>query len=563
MTFIIATLVFFAVKFLLGSLNSKPEELMVKLDAIVLADDTFQLFYLNNSAKVFNEKQSVISQVKGDSSIQTIRFKLPQDHTINKFRLDIGINRKQKPIQISSFTVANEYDSIAYDISKKFNKNLCIIEHNGKFATKIVSNSYDPFFTSNFNVNATIVALTSEKALVNNIVTYLISLVFALSFLLSATLNNFSLNRFTPNAYILLFVLIIVTPQLAKLFESEVETGNEKRKLAEKPEWSFKESYPKAFEAYYNDNFGLRPFLINWSSKLKIRFFKDSPKPELAQFGNDGFIFFNEYEEKSGGIYSSYSNTNLASEKELEKALLMHTKLKNDLAAKGIEYVFGFWPNKHSIYNDLLPYTMKLQVANETSLADQTVSYFEKAKLPMFDVRQDLLKNKNKKQLYYKFDSHWNANGAYEAYLAFCEQTFEQLALKPFPIEDFEISYSKVKKGDLTDLMGIDSIPNYYDEKPIYKLTNSDKRYHFIYPGGIYKNAFITENKNCGNNKTALVFRDSYGAAMIQFLSLHYAKVIYIGKSNVDMYWVNKINPDVIILGVVERRLPYILDMVE
>ncbi|MEO9893563.1 DHHW family protein [Aurantibacter sp.] len=563
MPLLLAILVFFTIKVLIGTLKSKPEELAIQVNAKVLADDTFQVFYLNEKAKVFNEEQSVISEVKGDSILQTIRFKIPLDTSINKLRLDIGKNRKQKPIEITSFILANEFDSLTYDISKDFNKNICIGEENGKFITKTISNSYDPFFISKFNAKAAILNLTNDKPLVHNFVAYLISFVFALAFLLSATLNNFSLNRLSPNAYTLFFILIILAPQCAKLLDSTAETSNEKRKLAKKPEWNFKESYPKAFEAYYNDNFGLRPLLISWSSKFKIKFFKDSPKPELAQFGKDGYIFFNEYEEKSGGIYSSYSNTNLASEKELNNALQKHKRIKNELAHKNIEYVFGSWPNKHTIYNDLLPYTMKLQLANKTSLADQTVSYFEKAKLPMFDVRKDLLNNKNKKQLYYKFDTHWNANGAYEGYHAFCKQTFDQLGLKPFPLEEFEVSTTPIRKGDLTKLMGIDSISSHYDVKPLYELKNDNKNFHFIYPGGIYKNGFVTINDNCGNNKTALVFRDSYGSALIQFLSLHYAKVIYVARSQVDMYWVNKTNPDVVILGVVERRLPYLLDIVE
>ena len=549
---------------LMGVPSEKPTEILVELQAKVLEDDVFQLFYLKNETASFTERQSVLTEVKGKTVIQSIRFALPLDSAIKKIRIDIGKNVEQQPMVIENVSLKALKQSFDYNISESFVQNVCITFQNGKYITKKISNNYDPFFVSNFNVTSPLKALVLEQKLISRPTRYVISLIFSLALFISLVLKGFKITQLTPDIYISAFVLIITTPPIVKLFSFDDEAKTEeKRELAQEPELTLTESFPREYEAYYNDNFGLRSNIINWSSKMKIGLFKDSPNPELVQFGKDGFMFFNEFNEIDGGIYASYSNTNLASKSQLDHAYQSHFKLKGDLEKEGIKYVVGFWPNKHTIYRNNLPFTMKAQVASDSSLADQAVAYFSKMNMPFFDVRNDLIHNREEKQLYLKFDSHWNSHGAYEAYTSFCRQTFSELGLSAIPREDFDIEYTKIDKGDLTDLLGIEGISSYYDNRPDYKLKDESKNYRFVYPGGIYKNTFVTENKNCGNNKVALVFRDSYGAALIQFLSLHYSKVIYVAKSPVDMYWVDKTKPDVVILGVVERRLPYILETVE
>ncbi|MDT7828932.1 hypothetical protein RQM65_09690 [Pricia sp. S334] len=561
-TVLVALSIFVATRLIMGMTGEGPSEMTLSLTATVLQNDKFQVFYLSEGDSGFNEKHSIISEVNGSDKPQVIDFVLPLDTTISKLRIDIGNNRGQSPLHIQEARLKTPDHSFSYPISESFLKNVHISEKDGKFFTKIVSNSYDPFFISNFNLTPTIKKLAEAQPLVDKTVAIIFALVFAVAAFISNYLKVSRSKSPSPSFYIATFIVIIATPPIVQLLGAgQKAESKEKRELSPMPEWTFNQSFPKEYEAYYNDNFGLRPTIINWASKLKIGVFRDSPQPELVQFGKQGFLFFNEHNAIDGGIYSSYSHTNLASLKQLENGFSKQFKLKQQLAARGMDYVVGFWPNKHTIYNELLPFTMKVQIQGETSLADQAVEYFDEKGMSLFDVRKHLLKEKQEDQLYFKFDSHWNLNGAYGAYRAFCEQTYDELGLSPFPKEAFEVSYIKIREGDLTNLLGIDGM-DYYDEKPNYRLKDGNKAYRFVAPTGIYQNATVTLNENCGNDKTALVFRDSYGAALIQFLSLHYSKVVYVGKSPVDMYWVDQVDPDVVILGVVERRLPYILDTV-
>lgn len=559
-----AILVFMATVFLLGTFASKPTEVVIELKAKVLENDLFQLFYLQEGASSFSEKNSIRVNVKGDTAYQNIKFAIPLDTLITKFRLDVGRNSKQKPMRFERIGLNALHKSFEYKMSESFAANVNIALKDGQYFTSSTSKIYDPFFISKFNVPEIIEELKAEQPLTGKPIAYLIAFVFSLALFISLFLKDVRIDGIQLDPYIFAFVLIIAVPSLVKLFQNDKENEvTEKRELASEPEFEFSETFSAAYENYYNDNFGLRPTVIKWSNNIKVGLFRDSSKPELVQFGDVGFLFFNQFTEKDGGIYASYSNTNLISGNQLEKAYQNHLKLKTDLAEKGIEYVLGFWPNKHSIYSDYLPFSMKMQIKNDSSLADQVVDYFGKRKMSVFDVRADMLKRSAERQLYCKFDSHWNSSGAYEAYASFCRQTFDALGLAPFPLDDFEIKYRITQKGDLTNLLGIDSITGYYDKLPLYSLKDKNKRFRYVAPKGFPKNTIITENDNCGNDKTVVVFRDSYTIALVQFLSLHFSKVIYVWKSPVDKATVEKIKPDIVILGVVERRLPYLLGTIK
>jgi len=359
------------------------------------------------------------------------------------------------------------------------------------------------------------------------------------------------------NLYIIAFLVILILPTFVNFFNLENNTElEEKRELASKPALVLTKEYPKKFENYFNDHFGLRKIIIGISNKIKLSIFKASSKPELVQFGENGFLFYNMQDDH---IFDSYSNTNLFSQSRLDTAYKMHLNLKSKLDSLNIKYVMGYWPNKHTVYPEYLPFAMKIQIQSDTSLADQVVEYFNKREILFFDLSDDMIKAKEENQLYRKFDTHWNKYGAYDAYRSFCRHTFPVLGLTSFSLNDFEINYSNSRKGDLTNLLGVDSISNYYEKKP-----------EFVFKGNSYleidseglpsQTTFTTLNENCRNQTVVLVFRDSYTTAFIQFLSLHYYKVIYIWNNSPDMKTIQIAKPNIVIAVSVERYLPALLE---
>ena len=201
---------------------------------------------------------------------------------------------------------------------------------------------------------------------------------------------------------------------------------------------------------------------------------------------------------------------------------------------------------------------MNLQINDNISLAEQLVSHFTKNNFNLIDLRKELDEAKDSNQLYQKFDTHWNSFGAFIAYQSFCEKSFQQLQIKPFKLSDFDVSYKKVRKGDLVYMLGMSEFPYAEDEIPEFSLIDQSKNYKTIQVDSLPERTVVTVNKNCNNEKVALIFRDSYSKHLIQFFSLHYSKVIYIYCTDVEYYdqqIVDKVQPDVVIAFSVERYL--------
>lgn len=224
-----------------------------------------------------------------------------------------------------------------------------------------------------------------------------------------------------------------------------------------------------------------------------------------------------------------------------------------------IKYILGFWPNKHTIYPELLPYSMSSQIMGNTSLADQLVDYFKENKIPFIDVRKDLLSSKKDSSLlYHKLDTHWNNRGAFLAYKAFCLKSYATLKLTPYIQSSFKVEEKSLLKGDLTMLLGVDKIIGNQDPSYNYILKDSALSYSIIKnPKGFPSQSIITKNKHCTNRKKVLIFKDSFTTALVQFFSLHYHEIIYVHGA-LDESMVNRVKPDIVINTRVERYLEFL-----
>jgi hypothetical protein len=135
----------------------------ITLNATVLKDDSFQIYYRDQESGAFDEKSSFFIELKGSNNPQDIVFPFPEDVIPGYIRLDFGTNKEQLPIQINSFKMNYFGKSFEAKGSDFFNY-LLVNEFTMKFdkakstLTPIITKegTYDP-------------QTTSEKALYNQI----------------------------------------------------------------------------------------------------------------------------------------------------------------------------------------------------------------------------------------------------------------------------------------------------------------------------------------------------------------------------------------------------------
>ncbi|MFK5970230.1 MAG: hypothetical protein QM487_08960 [Candidatus Marithrix sp.] len=362
---------------------------------------------------------------------------------------------------------------------------------------------------------------------------------------------------------ILLFGASIFIPFFVGILETDTEISKiEKRKLVQLPKIpkTMEEinKFPQLFDKYYADHFGLR-YLFTEYYKLVKYHINDSPSKDVT-IGKNGWLFlgsktgYNRYDDPIGDV----RNVNLFSQSELKQFAEHMKKLNSWLNKKGIKYMFVIAPNKHTIYFDQLPnYITKV---NEKSATDQLIEYLNKyTNILIVDLRKPLLKEKDKQQIYFKTDTHWNH---YAVNIAQYEIMLEIAKTFPDKIKP-ELQKLKVrmrKGGDLSNFIGINNLqePSPYPVfKPTCHLTKHPKQ----------ANEIITHTFMCKNQKlNAIIFRDSFFEALQPYFVRKFKRSTYIwGKLDYTSLkkYIELEQPDIVIEEIVERNLPYLPKIIE
>jgi len=364
----------------------------------------------------------------------------------------------------------------------------------------------------------------------------------------------------------LIFCFFIFTPFIGGLIQQDKQVSNvEKRNLNPLPSMpaSVAEfiNFPRQFNLYYADHFGLREKLTKKYFKMINKLNGKSSVDDVTT-GKDGWLFLGSIRpgyKRFNDPFGDVTNVNLYSVAELEEFSRSITRLKNWLAQQGIQYIFIITPNKHTIYFDKLPEHIKKQ--NSESATDQLISYLRQhTDVKLVDLRSALFKAKNKQQLYFKYDTHWNHYGANIAQNEILKgiKTFFPEQIKPVLLMPEQFNLLTKTDSDLaafakiTGAQDIDPRPTFnrscsiVDKKAKIKLTD-------------------TFTMRCdANNLTALVFRDSFFTALEPYISRSFKRSTYIwhriNYQSLSKH-IERDKPDIVIDEVIERTLPYLPEL--
>ena len=198
--------------------------------------------------------------------------------------------------------------------------------------------------------------------------------------------------------------------------------------------------------------------------------------------------------------------------------------------AQAQDFVFLPVYSTYTIYPELLP--AYAQVADEIAL-------LERFGLEAIDILPALQAAKEQ-DIYFKTDHHWTQDGAYIAYLAYCEEMglepvteFERIeSAQPF----YGSLYSKAPifgaEPDAFSLYKIDrkvSVVYDMDESTrtdsLYTMEAlGEKDQYVAFLDGNHARVDITTD--AGTGKQLIVFKDSFGHALIPFLANHYDEIV-------------------------------------
>lgn len=338
--------------------------------------------------------------------------------------------------------------------------------------------------------------------------------------------------------FIVLCLLLCVTPfAFMPVAATEEPVGNEQK--VEMPQLTVDDEFNVKFISqlgeYFEAHFAFRPVAISVDALIQSKVFGSSNLDSVT-VGTDGNLY-----------YSSTLNDYLGKETMNERqsfAVAYNLGIMQDYAtASGAEFLFTVAPNKNTLYDDNMPYYQKMKVSNkrnidavETELDKNGINYCD-----LFEVFE-----KDSEKLYFNTDSHWNNKGACLAY----NTILNKLEKNHDDYSNLSLVREKTHKGDLTEMLYPALGMTEYDYK--YNLEDT---YTYVTDTKSVEDALIkTSNESAEGN--LYMYRDSFGNALIPFMSSAYKDVFY--TKSFPMSFSKDIEaqrPDTIIVEIVERNL--------
>jgi alginate O-acetyltransferase complex protein AlgJ len=353
---------------------------------------------------------------------------------------------------------------------------------------------------------------------------------------------------------VLLFLLVIGLPLAVNIAGRDgADPQAENRELASMPRLDGSlhavADYGKGLAAWFDDHFGFRAALVRWYGESRYFWLGVSPSTAVV-VGRDGWLFYAD----DGGL-EDYANEKLLSAPELADWRETLVRTESWLHARRIVYLFTIAPDKHVIYPEEFPASIRR--VNDMSRMDQVERVLASTDVPVVDVRAALRAAKTRERVYFQTDTHWNNRGAFVAYREIIDAVRRQAPAVPpaWTREDFEPAERVIDGQDLARMMGLMRVLH---ETELFLRPMRPRRARVVEPAGVEASAeegrLVTEIPG-STLPRAVIFRDSFASRLAPFLSEHFSRAVYLWQNDFDADAVLKERPDVVIQEIVGRHL--------
>ncbi len=345
-----------------------------------------------------------------------------------------------------------------------------------------------------------------------------------------------------------LFLIMLTAPAITFLFLKDyIDSENhENRVFAEKPQFSIEAlpSFPQQFDDWFNDYLPYKNQLV-MANTMKNDFLgvgttaMEYMTGSMVIKGKDNWLFYNAEKQQS---FNDYLCNNLYEEAELAEIAEGYVKLQKKLKELGIELVVFYAANKEQIYPEYMP--SSIVPVGTYSRTDQLVDYMHaNTDIPTLYTKEALLKEKEKGQLFYKYDTHWNNLGGFVG-----GQLLNEYFHGEYVSLD-DVSYKVVSTDVSGDLASILSMGNIYNDDTEWEVTGykEDVAVKADMDGDDF--VFTSDAKD---KRKLLMYRDSFGYALMG-IAKDYAQVRISRNTDAFAAYCKEMQPDILVLEMVER----------
>lgn len=313
--------------------------------------------------------------------------------------------------------------------------------------------------------------------------------------------------------------------------------------------------YPDEFEAFYNDNFIFRQFCLNIYIYIKANILSQSPFSDKVLIGKNNWFY------EGGAERESYEGKNGADQDTLQMIISeLHCRTKV-LKEKNIEFYVAIAPTKYWIHPEHLPVYIHqgnglYPKLDEILKADTTINYI--------DLKSCLLENKKDIPLYKNTDNHWNELGGFFVCRSMMDEMQKQFpGLPKLSSDRYSVNISEKEGGNMLDMSGMRHAAPMLNVKmdPLFPVSfkQGTKANYKAPPYFPYADQYEKVYINSRNDlPKLLVIRDSFGDALMPFLSEGFSRVVYIWDAwqyKLDLNIIEKEKPNAVLLIIFEPNL--------
>jgi alginate O-acetyltransferase complex protein AlgJ len=351
---------------------------------------------------------------------------------------------------------------------------------------------------------------------------------------------------------VVIFVAALFLPLTGMMLNLDRDApSGENRTLAAWPQFRWDiaslRALPEQLTRYFEDHFAFRVRLVRWQAMVRLQALGVSPSASVIK-GRDGWLFYAD-----DGAMKDYAEAPPFTGAELEVWRQTLQDISDWLRAQGIAYLFVISPDKHVIYPEYMPATIRRAAV---SRIDQLVSHLRQhSTVRVLDLRPALLAAKDRERLYHRTDTHWNDRGAFVGYQSIVDALAEAVpSLRPASRSAFEPRAVPSAGLDLAGILGLTDALGEEDLVLVPRRPATARIVEPQHPNRKLAHArIVTEAPNRGPR--AVVFMDSFGPGLVPFLSEDFSRVVYLWQDNVDPQVVHQERPQVVIQEWVGRAL--------
>lgn len=289
-------------------------------------------------------------------------------------------------------------------------------------------------------------------------------------------------------------------------------------------------AFTTELEAAFADRFALRSQLVTAQSILRAGLFGTGNEKVIV--GRGGYLFF-------GDTLDDYLGRNPMTDAEIEAAADALARMSRYAEEQGAKFIFTAAPNKNTLYGEYMP-ARYLPRTGESDM-DRLFAALDARAVDYLDLRDFL----TAEDLYHKRDTHWNGEGARLAYGGL-------MSALNLPYDDYlDAPYQTVTDfpGDLDALLT--PTLKRTDENVVYTLPEFVYTSNYVTPMDL----IISTRCDTAPERSALIFRDSFGSALIPYFSSAFSTVTYERANPYRIDQLTRKPADVVIVEIAERNL--------